>query len=117
MLTDWGLSQEPVHDVKPHKPTLRMSEGLRDGGENLEAERLPQPDCVLVGLHDRVELHRRVSIFRRNLKDALRQGTSDAPAGYRRRHHEACIGDMTASSWLIRMQLSGSDDYTVIDSD
>ena len=25
-----------------------------------EAERLPQPNCMLVGLNDRVELHRRV---------------------------------------------------------
>jgi len=57
-----------------------MSESFWDGGENREAERLPQADCVLVGLHDSVELHRRVPILRSDFKDALGQGTSDTPA-------------------------------------
>jgi hypothetical protein len=30
---------------------------------------------------------------------------------------EACSGDMTSSNWLIRMQLGGSDDRSVLDSD
>src|SRR5215207_3661533 len=94
-----------------------MFESLRDGGENPEAERLPQADGVLVGLDNSVELHRRVSILSRDFEDALGQGTSDTSAGCCRRHHEACISDMTASSWLIRMELGGSHDYTIIDGD
>ena len=35
---------------------------------------------------------------------------SDAPASYGRWDDEACSGDMASSSWLIRMQLGGSDD-------
>jgi hypothetical protein len=48
-----------------------MSEGFRDGGENREAERLPQPNCVLIGLHYSVELHRRIPILRRDFEDAV----------------------------------------------
>jgi hypothetical protein len=94
-----------------------MSESFRDGGENREAERLPQPDCVLVGLDNSVELHRRVPIIRRDFEDPLGEGTSDTPSGCGRRHHEACVGDMTASSWLIRMKLGGSNDCTIVDGD
>ena len=57
-----------------------MSEGFRGGGENGEAERLPQADYVLVGLDDSVELHRRVPIRRRDFGNAAGQGTSDTPA-------------------------------------
>jgi hypothetical protein len=42
---------------------------------------------------------------------------SDAPASWGRWDDEPCSGDMTSSSWLIRMQLGGSDDTTVLDSD
>jgi hypothetical protein len=28
-----------------------------------------------------------------------------------------CVGDMTASSWLIRMKLGGSQDCTIVDGD
>jgi hypothetical protein len=45
------------------------------------------------------------------------QGTSDTPAARCRRHHEACVGDMTASSRLIRMKLGGSHDCTIVDRD
>jgi hypothetical protein len=73
-----------------------MSERFRDGGENGEAERLPQANCVLIGFHDSVELHRRIPILGCNFEDAAGQGTSNTPAGCGRRHHEACVGDMTA---------------------
>jgi hypothetical protein len=65
---------------------------------------------------DRVEPHRRVPILRRNLEDAAGQGRSNT---YRLRSAtpEACVGDMTASSWLIRMKLGGSHDCTIVDSD
>jgi hypothetical protein len=43
-----GPSQEHVHDVKADGPMVRMSEGFRDGGENREAEQLPQADAVAV---------------------------------------------------------------------
>ena len=36
-----------------------------------------QADCVLIGLDDSVELHRRVPILRRDFEDAAGQGTSD----------------------------------------
>ena len=94
-----------------------MSEGFRHGSENGEAERLPKPDCVLVGLHDSVELHRRVPFLRRDFEDAVGQGTADTSAGCGRRHHEACVSDMTAGSWLIGVKLGGSYDCTILDSD
>ena len=93
-----------------------MLERFGNGGENRETERLPQPYCVLVGLDDSIELHRRVAIVRRDFEEALSKGTANTP-GRSRRHHEACIGHMTATSRLIRMQLGGSDDCAVIDSD
>jgi hypothetical protein len=110
-----GLSQEFVHDVKPDQPAVRMSERFRHGGQNGEAERLPQPNCGLVGLHDSVELHRRVPFLRCDFEDVVGQGASDASAGCGGRHHEACVGDMTAGSWLIGMQLGGSYDFTILD--
>jgi hypothetical protein len=91
-----------------------MSESFWDGGENREAERLPQADCVLVGFDDSVELHRRVPIRRRHFEDTLGQGTSYSPAGCSGRHHETRVGDMTASSWLILMKLGGSHHGTIL---
>ncbi len=41
-----GPSQEPVHHVKADGPMVTNSESFRDGGENREAERLPQADAV-----------------------------------------------------------------------
>jgi hypothetical protein len=111
------LSQESVHDVKTDEPTVRMSECFWDGRENPEAERLPQADRMLVRFDDSVELYRRVPILRRDYEYAVGQGRSDAPAGCGRRDHEACIGDMTASSWLIRMKLGGSHDCSIVDGD
>jgi hypothetical protein len=111
------LPQEPVHDVKADQPAVRMLERFRNGGENRETERLPQTYCVLVGLDDSIELHRRVAILRRDFEAALSQGTSNTPTGRSRRHHEACIGDMTPRTWLIGMKLGTADDCTVIDGD
>ncbi len=106
-----------MHDVKADQPMVRMLERFRNGGENRETERLPQPYCVLVGLDDSIELHRRVAIVRRDFEEALSKGTSNTPAGRSRRHHEACIGDMTPRTWLIGMKLGTSDDCTVLDGD
>jgi hypothetical protein len=78
-------TQEPVHDVKADQPAVRMLEPFRNGGENRESERLPQTYCVLVGLDDSIELHRRVAVLRRDLEDALSQGTSNTLTGYSRR--------------------------------
>ena len=57
-----------------------MSESFWDGGENREAERLPEADCVFVGLDHSVELHRRVPIISSDFEDAVGQGTSHIPA-------------------------------------
>ena len=75
-----------MHDVKADEPTVRMFESFRDGGENREAKRLPQADCVLVGLSDSVELHSRVPILRRDFENAMGKGTPETPAGCGRRH-------------------------------
>jgi hypothetical protein len=53
-----------VHDVKADQPTVRMSESCRHGGKNREAERLPEANCMLIGLHNSVELHRCIPILR-----------------------------------------------------
>ena len=94
-----------------------MSKRFRHGGQNREAERLPQPNCVLVGLHDSVELHRRVPFLRCDFEDMVGQGASNTSAGCGPRHHEACVGDMTAGSWLIVVKFGGSYDCTILDSD
>jgi hypothetical protein len=65
--------------------------------------------CMLVGLNDSVELHRRVPTSAAT--------ACPTPCQLRRWDDEACSGDMTSSSWLIRMQLGSPDDSSVLDSD
>jgi hypothetical protein len=71
-----GLSQEPVHDVKADQPLVRMFEASGTVARIVKAERLPQANCVLICLHDTVELHRRIPILRRNFEDAGGVGDS-----------------------------------------
>ena len=66
---------------------------------------------MLVGLNDSVELHRRVP------SSAATACPTPAASCRRLEMKPACSGDMTSSSWLIRMQLGGSDDRSVLDSD
>src|SRR4029453_12178355 len=78
---------------------------------------MPQGYGVPNGLYGSVELHRRIPILRCDFEDAVGQGTSDTSASGGGGHHEACVGDMPAGSWLIRMEFGGSYDCTFINGD
>ena len=76
-----------------------------------------RPNGVLIGFHDSIELHRRIPILCRYFEDVVGQSTSHTSAGCGRAHHETCVGDMAAGSWLIWMHFGGSYDCTVINGD
>jgi hypothetical protein len=50
--------------VESDETVFGVVEGLGDGGEDLETQRLPQVDRGSVGLHDRVELDAAVAAER-----------------------------------------------------
>jgi hypothetical protein len=112
-----GLPKKFVHDVQAHEPKIGMPECLWNCADDGESKRLPQPNGRGIGLHDGVELHSQIAVLSRDFQYAVGQSASDAAPCRRRRHHETCVGDVTASGWLIGMDLRSPDDQAVIDGD
>jgi hypothetical protein len=91
------ISERPVHDVQANISIRRVEKRLWHGGQDLEAEGLPQLDRRCIGLDHRVELHRPVTVCACPVKDMTAKSPSCAEAAAGRVDNESGVGDM--GSW------------------
>src|SRR5262249_14692225 len=98
-------SKRPVHDVDADISVYRVTKRLWHGGQDLKAERAPQPDRWRIGFDDRIELHRPVAIGACLVKDMAAQSTACA-AAFCCRCRDACgraalagSGGMASRRW------------------
>lgn len=96
---------------------LGMPECLRDGADDRETKRFPQPNGRGIGLHDGVELHSQVAVRGGNFHCPVSQGAPYPSACRGWRHHETCVSDVTASGRVIGMNLGSPDNHIVINGD
>ena len=75
--------------MQTHQPVLGVVEGVWDGGENLEAQRLPEMHSRVVGLDYRVELDAPLAAGPGPIEDVSAQGPPYSLAVVIRVDHEA----------------------------
>jgi hypothetical protein len=109
-----ATSKHPVHDVKANVSVCRVAKRLRDRGQDLKAERAPQPDRRRVGFDDGVELHGTVAVGPCLIQHLAAQGTADAVAAVCRMDDKPCVGDMPSWAWVDGMGVGGPDDDSIV---
>src|SRR5215475_1691744 len=108
------LSKRPVHDVEANVSVYRVAKRLRHRGEDLKAERAPQPDRRCIGFDDRIELHRPVAVRACLFKDAAAQSPACALAAPRRIDDKTGIGHVCPRARMNGMSVRAPDYAAVI---
>src|SRR4051794_40812523 len=107
-------SEPLVHDVQADPAVTAVVEGFRDGGEDLEAERLPEVYRRGVGLDHGVELHPVVALAARPVEDVRAEGAAGAVAVVGRVDHEARGGDVRAAAGTVGPHLCRAQEPSVV---
>jgi len=92
----------------------RVTKRLRYRGEDLKAERAPQPNCRCVGLDDRIELHGPVAVRSCLLKDMPAQRPADALAPPRRIDNKTGIGHVCPRARVNGMSVRAPEDSSIV---
>src|SRR5437879_5332378 len=93
-----------MHDVQPHITSRGVEEGFRNGGKDLEPERLPQCDRAGVRLDHGVELHCAAALGASPDERVFSELAADAPASALRVDREAGVGYVRGGAVLVRMK-------------
>lgn len=101
----WLCFASLEHHVEADEPMLGVVECLRDSGEDLEAQRLPQVDGGAVGLNDRVELDAVVTGGASPVEDVAAQRSTYSSTLVIWVDHEAARRDVRSSAGPVRAHL------------
>jgi hypothetical protein len=91
-----------------------MKKSFGKAADDLEVEALPKAYGAVVGADDEIELHGAKAAFAGTLQGMLAHSSGDASACSGGRGDVAAIGDVRSASFLVGLQIVGTDDFVLI---